>query len=238
MNRFHTNKVAWRDLWAFLIYFLASNIIPIFIFWVLELKPNQISSPLFLTGVGILSSLLVILYLAWSHRHQLRNQMKNHFVHLKHSIKLILVAYIVYMIANIITNILMGFLPQKWQYTDTGNQEALKVLFEDPKILPLVFISIAILTPITEELLFRHIVIGELGKKFGFITMGLISIVFFAAMHLFAAVSPFEAIPYLLMATMFVVVYIKSGGNILASIASHMLVNSLAFFAIVAQMYS
>ncbi|MFO3703225.1 CPBP family intramembrane glutamic endopeptidase [Staphylococcus felis] len=238
MQRFHSDKVAWRDLWAFLVYVIVSVFLIPFIFHLFRPSSQSLSSPLILNMMGIMTALAVISYLAWSHRHQLREQIKVHLKYLKGSFKLIILAYILYMVANAITTALMNFLPEQWQFTNTGNQEAIKILFEDPKILPVVFINIAILTPIMEELLFRHIIIGELGKKLGFIVMGVVSIIFFAGMHLILAVSPFEAIPYLLMATMFVVIYIKSGRNIAVSIASHMLVNTVAFIALVVQSYS
>ena len=37
------------------------------------------------------------------------------------------------------------------------------------------FVLIVIVGPIVEELVFRHLLIGELGKKFNFIVMGVIS---------------------------------------------------------------
>ena len=39
--------------------------------------------------------------------------------------------------------------------------------------IPFAFVLIVIVGPIVEELVFRHLLIGELGKKFNFIVMGL-----------------------------------------------------------------
>lgn len=129
----------------------------------------------------------------------------------------------------------LKFLPKAWQFDNTSNQKALLVLFQDKSWLPFVFIVLVILTPITEELLFRHIIIGELGKKFGIWVMGAFSIFIFTFLHVKSATSPFEAAPYLLMSCLFVIMYIRSRCNIAVSIALHMLVNGFSFLAIVMQ---
>ena len=51
---------------------------------------------------------------------------------------------------------------------------------------------IVIAGPVVEELVFRHIIIGELGKKFNFIVMGIVSAITFTLIHVTDAKSPFE----------------------------------------------
>ena len=60
---------------------------------------------------------------------------------------------------------MIHFLPKSLQFSVTQNQQSLEQLFESHWMLPFVFIDIVILTPIIEELIFRHILIHELGKK-------------------------------------------------------------------------
>ncbi|WP_260815750.1 CPBP family intramembrane glutamic endopeptidase, partial [Staphylococcus pseudintermedius] len=54
---------------------------------------------------------------------------------------------------------------------------------DDLITLPLSFVTIGILTPIVEELLFRYLIIGELGTKWGFRWMAVVSIIAFGAAH-------------------------------------------------------
>ncbi|MEJ7541717.1 CPBP family intramembrane glutamic endopeptidase [Staphylococcus intermedius] len=232
-----SKQVAWRDLWAIVIYFLAQIIIGN-VFSLFLIPYTHISVSMSLLLVGILTSVFVILYLAWSHRHGLKTKIIGAISQSKKHIKLMISIYVIYMLANMIFTYALQFSPEAWQFKETGNQEALMVFFHQPAWLPLVFLSLAILTPITEELLFRHIIIGELGKKWGVLFTGLISIVIFASLHMFAAHHPLEIVPYIFLATMFVVAYIKSGCNIAVSIFLHMFNNSLAFVGVLFQIFS
>ncbi|MGV3243379.1 CPBP family intramembrane glutamic endopeptidase [Staphylococcus sp. 11261D007BR] len=231
MDKVYSNKVSWRDLWAFPLYIIGEPIVGRLMHLLFPINPLTINLS------SILTAILLIAFLMWSHRRDVAECITYHIRDLKKYIGWIIVAYILYIIANGLAFSAMQWLPEKWQFTETSNQDSLKILFENPTILPIVFINIAILSPICEELLFRQILIGELGKKFGRVTMGIISIVFFASMHLSLAQSPFEAVPYLLMGIMFVVLYLRSGCNVAVSITSHILMNTIAFISIVAQLY-
>ena len=62
----------------------------------------------------------------------------------------------------------MQFLPKHLQYSDTQNEMALDQLFETHAFIPFAF-NDCYRRSVVEELVFRHIIIGELGKKFNFI---------------------------------------------------------------------
>ncbi|QLK85476.1 CPBP family intramembrane glutamic endopeptidase [Staphylococcus sp. 17KM0847] len=228
-------KTAWRDLWAFFIYFTGQAVI-IPILTLLAIGTNDVLPvPIAIIIGSLLVSLGVISFLIWSHRHNVRTYLVQCFSNLRHYIKLIIFTYICYIIANAVFMLTISHLPKKWQFEETGNQEALKMFFENPQWLPLVFISIVIVTPITEELLFRYVIVGELGKKFGIGIMGIISIATFASLHMQASQTILEIIPYILMGAMFVMTYIKSNCNIVVSITTHMFNNFIAFVAITMQ---
>lgn len=59
----------------------------------------------------------------------------------------------------------MQFLPKHLQYSDTQNEMALNQLFETHAFIPFAFLMIVIAGPVVEELVFRHIIIGELGRN-------------------------------------------------------------------------
>ena len=122
-----------------------------------------------------------------------------------------------------------AILPEHWQFHDTQNEQEIRKLFSNIKVWPLLFLNIVIITPIVEELLFRHLLIHELGKKLSYPVMSIISILLFAGIHVTDATSPFEIGPYLIMATSFVVAYNMSGRNLAVTIALHSFNNLLSF---------
>ena len=65
-------------------------------------------------------------------------------------------------------------------------------MFTHGWLIPFLYIDIAILTPFVEELLFRHLLIHELGKKLTYGVMYVISIVIFAGVHCIDAKSPLK----------------------------------------------
>ncbi|MCP6468075.1 CPBP family intramembrane metalloprotease, partial [Klebsiella pneumoniae] len=84
--------------------------------------------------------------------------------------------------------------------------QELELLFRNPAFLPFTFIFVVIIGPVVEELFFRTILIGELGKKLNYIVMAIISVIGFALIHVTGAESPFEIGSYLIMAI--VIVYV------------------------------
>lgn len=68
-----SKQVAWRDLWAIVIYFLAQIILGN-VFSLFLIPSTQIPVAMALLIVGILTSIFVIIYLAWSHRHGLKTK--------------------------------------------------------------------------------------------------------------------------------------------------------------------
>ncbi|UEX89796.1 CPBP family intramembrane glutamic endopeptidase [Staphylococcus ratti] len=226
----------WRDLWAFLIYFVFSQVLlTALTFFFPAFHHSKAMQPMAFLLVSALTSLCVIGFLAWSHRHQLKSKIVHQLKTLKGYARAILLSYVIYIIINAFVVRALNYLPKTWQFNNTANQKALLMLFQDKSWLPLVFIVLVVLTPITEELLFRHILIGELGKKFGFITMGSLSVLIFTLLHVQTAATPFEAIPYLMMALLFVFMYIYTRCNIVVSIVLHMIVNGISFLSIILQ---
>ncbi|PNZ12932.1 CPBP family intramembrane metalloprotease [Staphylococcus coagulans] len=237
MRASSNHPVAWRDLWAFVIYFLVQVILAKLFSLLLVPLHNFPVSLLFLI-IGIITALTVIGYLIWSHRHHWKEKIIHAIKASRKYIGTMIGAYFLYIFANGLMTYLFKFLPEQWQFKETGNQESLMLFFNDPKWLPLAFLSIVILSPITEELLFRHVLIGELGKKVGYVITGIISTVVFALLHMQAAQSPFEIFPYLFLGLMFTYTYIKSGCNIAISIMMHMFNNFMAFIIMVIQLHA
>lgn len=144
-------------------------------------------------------------------------------------------AYLVAQAASTLYGYLQQFLPERFQYDTTQNEMLIDQLFAIPWFTPINFMMIVILAPVVEEIFFRHILIGELGKKLNFKVMAVISALLFAGVHVLQATSPFEMIDYLILAVPLVFLYIKSGRNLGVSIAFHMLNNFISFVVTIIQ---
>ena len=157
------------------------------------------------------------------------------FAQAKKYILIVVLAYISMMVVTAAYDGLMRLLPKAYQFTETQNQMLILKMFDNPWAWPVLFIDIVILTPFVEELLFRHLIIHELGKKIGYIAGAVISALVFAFVHVTSAHSPFEYGVYLIMAIALVYVYMKSGRNLAVSISLHMLINTIGFISIIVQ---
>lgn len=116
---------------------------------------------------------------------------------------------------------------------DTQNQAMIEAMFEHRWLWPFLFISIVVLAPIVEELLYRHVIIHELGKKIGYFAATLLSIILFAGIHMMYATSIYEALPYVMMGTVFSIVYLMSQKNLAVAILLHALNNAIGFILII-----
>ncbi|HEC2158685.1 CPBP family intramembrane metalloprotease [Staphylococcus delphini] len=94
--------------------------------------------------------------------------------------------------------------------------------------LPLSFVTIGILTPIVEELLFRHLIIGELGKIWGFRFMAVVSIIVFGVSHFLHFTSIWTFLPFIAGGIAMTYVYMASRRNILVAMALHIIINSVS----------
>ncbi|HCU9582767.1 TPA: CPBP family intramembrane metalloprotease SdpB [Staphylococcus aureus] len=148
------------------------------------------------------------------------------------------ITYIIALILIYTYEYMTQFLPKHLQYSETANELGLNKMFEVPALLPVAFLLIVIVGPIVEEIVFRHILIGELGKKFNFIAMSIVSVFLFAFIHVTDAKSPFEFGPYLILSIILVFTYLKSGRNLGSTIALHIANNFVSFVISVISIYA
>lgn len=124
----------------------------------------------------------------------------------------------------------IGYLMEHVLHLDnTQNQAMIEAMFEHQWLWPFLFISIVVLAPIVEELLYRHVIIHELGKKIGNVLATLLSIILFAGIHMMYATSIYEALPYVMMGTVFSIVYLMSRKNLAVVILLHAFNNAIGF---------
>lgn len=97
----------------------------------------------------------------------------------------------------------------------------------------IIFLSITVIGPIFEEIIFRHIIIRELGALFNYKFMAIVSIILFACVHVMSAKYIYEMIIYLILSLPLVYFYFKSNFNIFIPILFHVLVNLTSYIYII-----
>ncbi|QHW38289.1 CPBP family intramembrane metalloprotease [Staphylococcus ursi] len=83
--------------------------------------------------------------------------------------------------------------------------------------------------PILEEILYRHLIIGEIGKIIPYKLMAIVSLLIFALAHVHSIDALNEIVLYLMLGIPIVFVYIKSNFNIYVSIAVHIFSNLASY---------
>ncbi|MEO6847090.1 MAG: CPBP family intramembrane glutamic endopeptidase [Chthoniobacterales bacterium] len=94
----------------------------------------------------------------------------------------------------------------------------------DPAIISVVLISICVIAPITEELLFRGFLYGVLSRYFGRLAAMLVSSLLFAAMH-----AHLPSFPALFIMGIFLTLAYERTGSLWTSIFMHSCFNALSF---------
>ena len=149
----------------------------------------------------------------------------------KHVALIVICLSFIFLMSDIYDNVIYS-LPEKFQYDETVNQMEINKMFTHKWMLPFLFLDITILTPFIEELLMRHLLIHELGKKLTYGLMNIVSVIIFAYLHCTQAKSPFEIGPYLIIAIGLVSAYHFSGRNLAVAILMHMILSVVAFISV------
>ncbi|MCG7339092.1 CPBP family intramembrane metalloprotease [Staphylococcus sp. ACRSN] len=236
--------VKWLDFTLPVIYFISSILFSI-IYMVLALiisivigwRTSFFEGQIFDSVQQIIELMVfIVLFGIWIlfYRHSFKQQLMNGIKNIKHYWKLIIVTFIVLFILKVIYPELVNiFAPEAWKFEETENDKLIEQMFVTPFSTILAFFSVVIIAPVTEEFLFRHLLIGELGKKFNFIIMSIISVIIFASLHVTEAKSPLEIVMYLLIAIGIAFVYLKTGKKLSVAIGLHALNNLVAYCAMV-----
>lgn len=235
-------KIVKRDFWLIPIYLLANNIMPLLLFAAIYIVYSvfNFKNETFVTDEnilimgGLLAEIVILVsFYAMHLKDRLIPISNQRILAIPKYLFIIVATYIVTLGLNSLYDWMMEFLPKGLQYTETQNQMLLEKMFENNWMLPFLFIDIVILTPIIEELLFRHLIIHELGKKITYTVASILSTILFASVHVLGATSPFEIGSYLIIGAGLAFVYVKSGMNLAVSITLHALNNLISFIATV-----
>ncbi|NWK85275.1 CPBP family intramembrane metalloprotease [Staphylococcus sp. GSSP0090] len=241
-NVWHNKNIVKRDFWLIPIYLLANNIMPLLLFAAISIVYSvfNFKNEAFITDEnililgGVLAEIVILLsFYAMHLKDRLMPTIHQRMETLPKYLFIVVATYIITLGLNSLYDWMMEYLPKALQYSETQNQMLLEKMFENHWMLPFLFIDIVIFTPIIEELLFRHLLIHELGKKITYTVATILSTILFAGVHVLGATSPFEIGSYLIIGAGLAFVYMKSGMNLTVSISLHALNNLISFIAIV-----
>ena len=188
--------------------------------------------------IQLLSYVVTVFSFYFLHIKDFKMHLKKNTAFIKQHYLFLIIVTIIMMICSAIYNMTMQMLPDDIGFNETQNELELMNLFDQPSFLPFTFLLIVIGAPLVEEIFFRHLLIGELGKKFNIIVMGIISAILFSLMHVMGAESPFEIGSYIILAIAMVYAYIKSGCKLIASVSIHMLNNLISFIFTLITLYT
>ncbi|EGG71326.1 CPBP family intramembrane glutamic endopeptidase [Staphylococcus epidermidis] len=239
-EKFKLKKIVKRDFLLVPLYVLAIFILPDLFAnittWILAIVNGYLSEDYLnsfyndaSTVYAFVGEAIVILIFYLLHKRTMITTAMTKIKELKKYIPLLIICALSTEVFTSLWEYSIDFLPEQYQYYETVNEEGIEELFTHTWITPILFIDIVIFTPIIEELLFRHLIIHELGKKLTYGLMYIVSIVGFTYFHCTDAVSPFEAGSYFIAAVVFVIGYHFSHRNLAVPIALHMITNLIAF---------
>lgn len=129
---------------------------------------------------------------------------------------LLIPAYLLVMLGTIIGSALAG--------ADAQNEQMVQDMVSGMPFV-LAWLYVAVYTPLIEELIFRHVLIGKLGRRWNVHTMAAISCFLFAFAHAYRWT---DMLIYLPLSVVFTVVYMLSGRQVAYSYLLHVLNNTMA----------
>ncbi|QLK86673.1 CPBP family intramembrane glutamic endopeptidase [Staphylococcus sp. 17KM0847] len=234
MSNYRWKDIAWRDLSLIPILLASQFILAMVVLviqdvytpqWLAEL--DLLEATEVLAGVG---SYCIVIFSFWLlHTKTMPIRFQLGIKGVRRYWLWIIGTYIVTMGLMQIYGEFMTFLPEQYQYDTTQNEAYIEQSLGWNALLPFNFLWIVILAPVVEEIVFRHFLIGELGKKFNFRIMAIVSAILFAGIHVTDAASPFEFVDYFILAVPMVWLYLKSGRNLGVTIGLHILNNFISF---------
>lgn len=188
-----------------------------------SLYVSTLTNVLFSAAQGVL---LIALFFAMQWK-GLASQGKRFFQNWKKNL-----TYVVLGVALVFAAVYAGsFLLQLFGIDETSqNEMAIQSMFQDDALtLWLLFFTLCVAAPITEEIVFRKAIFGFVEPKWGLAPAILISSLVFGLMHVLGGGDWIQIIPYALMGTAFGYIYHASGKNIWVVIVMHFVNNFFVF---------
>lgn len=172
--------------------------------------------------------------------YMLKDDLVNDFKYFKKNLGKILVGCIIMFIVMYALNLIVGLIYQSFGLMgESENEQIINDILLSDAALPMI-VSVVLLAPIAEELLFRKILFGVCEKTFNLkpIFSIIISTLIFSFIHVADPTSLIYIFQYIPLAAVMCILYSYFKNNVYASIILHMMNNTFAVIATYILYYS
>ncbi|WP_331246009.1 CPBP family lipoprotein N-acylation protein LnsB [Staphylococcus capitis] len=241
----NTKKVVKKDILLIPAYIFFQSIIPIIVVFgtlgitamITQHAPPAWFYNLSLSISFVLAQGLVLMLFFALHKFYIASVASRQFKNAKKYVRQILIVVMITFVLMLLIEWFVQWLPASLRFSATQYERRVEGLFLHPIALCFTFISMVILRPMIEQLIYRHIIIHELGKKWNKKIMIVISIVIESIVHTYDMASIFEIIPYLLIASGATYLYIRTGQNLAVAYLYQVGVQCFIFLEILSKVY-
>lgn len=237
-NQWGSPEVVKKDFLLIPIYIVFQNLMPIIIvFGVLGVHAmiTQDPPPLYLYNLMlsvsfVIAQFIVIVSFFALHKLYIADVAFRQFRIVKRNyLPLIISVSLSALLLYYAFNFMAQKLPKPLSYDVTQAQLRLEGLFNHPIAIVFTFITVVALQPLIQELIYRHLIIHELGKRLNLMVVIVLSIVIEVSVQVYDLISIMEVIPYLILSIGSIIIYIRSGKSLAASYLYHSSVHLVIF---------
>lgn len=238
-------EIVKRDFLLIPAYIFCQSIIPIIVVFgtlgitamITQHAPPEWFYNLSLSISFVTAQGLVLMLFFALHKFYIARVTRRQFKKAKKYVRQILIVVMMTFVLMLLIEWLVQWLPASLRFSATQYERRVEGLFLHPIALCFTFISMVVMRPMIEQLIYRHIMIHELGKKWNKKIIIVISIVVEAFVHTYDMVSIFEMIPYLLIASGATYLYIRTGQNLAVAYLFQVGVQFFIFLEIFSKVY-
>ncbi|PTK68378.1 CPBP family lipoprotein N-acylation protein LnsB [Staphylococcus borealis] len=238
INQWGSSQIVKKDFLLIPIYIMLQILVPIIIvFGVLGIYAmiTQDPPPLYLYNLTlsisfVIAQFVVIVSFFALHKYDIADvALRQYRIAKRHYIPLIITVTLFALLLFYAINVVAQYLPKPIGYDITQAQLRLEGLFNHPSAIVFTFITMVVLQPLIQELIYRHLMIHELGKRLNVSVVIVLSIVIEVGVQVYDFISVMEVIPYSILSLGAIVIYMRTGKNLAASYLYHSSVQFILF---------
>lgn len=224
-------------------YILLQSIVPIIVVFgsfgitamITQQAPPQWLYHFSLSLSFVIAQGLILVIFYKMHQSEINDVVKQQWIVAKNKIiKIVIVAIVVYLLL-IIVRVIGTALPNHLSYHLTQYEQRTLGLFKSPYVLLVTFISMVFLRPMVEQIIYRYLIIHELGKVWNRQFVIGLSIVIETIVHVYDMASIFEILPYIVIASSATILYIKSRDNLIVAYIFQVILQCILFIEILSK---
>ena len=250
LNTYNTRQpidahVKKRLFWVIPVYVFLKVLMPIIIvfgvygIWAVltQDKPTQVIYPIVLTLSFIVAEIVTLKCFFFLSQQKLRTIYQRLSSDIKPMLWPIVIVSCLTLLAYYGGQCIAHHLNQPWGFQHSQSEQYLSGMFTHPHALPFVWVSMVVLRPLVEELIFRHLFIHELAKCIPMVVAMIFSIIADVVAHSYHYHSVLEIGIYSLIPIGAVIIYRWSQQNLLAAYVYHSMTQCIIFLVLSYQSY-